>query len=62
MCPDKGLDIYEYEARDEDNYRTGRHRTLAYEHLLHVTANRLKTCTNKITTNMKWTFKIKIIL
>ncbi|KAG8301339.1 hypothetical protein J6590_056032 [Homalodisca vitripennis] len=29
----RGRDVHEYETRGRDNYRTGRHRTVVYEHL-----------------------------
>ena len=29
----RGRDIHEYETRGRDDYRTGRHRTVVYEHL-----------------------------
>ncbi|KAG8253552.1 hypothetical protein J6590_032350 [Homalodisca vitripennis] len=29
----RGRDIHGYESRGRDNYRTGRHRTVVYEHL-----------------------------
>ncbi|KAG8301734.1 hypothetical protein J6590_046862 [Homalodisca vitripennis] len=74
MSLTRGRDIHEYETRDRDNYRSGMHRTVVYEHLpsqagvhfINKLPNKIKNASTpkvlKLVSNSAWRQTLSTVL